>query len=137
MLLVEDNRGDAMLAREAFREAGVDITLDVARDGAQAIAYLEGEGDHAGHERPDLILLDLNLPVMGGHSVLRAVKADPRWAAIPVVILTTSTAAEDVSVAYALHANSYLRKPIAFDDFVTLARSISDCWLSVAVPPAD
>ncbi|MCW2998255.1 MAG: Two-component system response regulator [Solirubrobacterales bacterium] len=137
VLVVEDNHGDAVLAQEAFREAGVLAALDIVRDGEQAIRYLEGVTPFAGRDRPDLILLDLKLPIMNGHEVLRALKADPRFAAIPVLVLTTSTAESDVSVAYELHANSYLRKPIAFDDFVDLARSIADYWLDMVVlPPA-
>jgi chemotaxis family two-component system response regulator Rcp1 len=137
VLVVEDNRAHAVLAREAFREAGVPAALHVVRDGEQAIQYLEGITPFVGRHRPDLILLDLKLPVMDGHEVLRALKADPRFAAIPIVVLTTSTADADVAVAYQLHANSYLRKPVAFDDFVELARSIADYWLDMVVlPPA-
>jgi CheY-like chemotaxis protein len=136
ILVVEDNRGDALLAREAFREAGAEADLNVVTDGAQAIAYLRGEPPFEDSRRPDLILLDLKLPVKDGHEVLREVKSDPFLRGIPIVVLTTSAAEHDVREAYELHANSYLRKPVTFDEFVRLARTIADFWLDAAhLPP--
>jgi CheY-like chemotaxis protein len=136
ILVVEDNKGDAMLAREAFREAGVEAQLSVVTDGAQAISYLRGEFPFESSPRPDLILLDLKLPVKDGHEVLREVKADPELRGIPILVLTTSAADHDIREAYELHANSYLRKPVTFDAFVQLARLIADFWLGAAYLPA-
>lgn len=137
ILLIEDNRGDATLAREAFLEAGVPARLSIVDDGARALHYLRGEGEYAGRPRPDIVLLDLKLPGKDGLEVLREVKGDPELWRTPIVVLTTSTAERDVLAAYARHANSYLRKPVSFEEFVALARSIGDYWLGVVrLPPA-
>jgi CheY-like chemotaxis protein len=135
ILLVEDSHGDAMLAREAFREAGVDAALSVIADGSEVLPYLRGEGPHAERRLPDLVLLDLKLPGKRGNDLLAAVKRDPELRRIPVVVLTTSTADHDVTAAYDEHANSYIRKPLAFADLVALARLIGDYWLSVVRLP--
>jgi chemotaxis family two-component system response regulator Rcp1 len=136
ILLVEDNPGDAMLAREAFVEAGVDASLRVLGDGESAVSYLRGEDEHAGRELPELILLDLKLPGKDGTHVLREVKGDEGLRRIPILVLTTSGADQDINAAYELHANSYLRKPVSFSEFVELARAIDSYWLTlVCLPP--
>jgi two-component system, chemotaxis family, response regulator Rcp1 len=130
VLLVEDSSGDVRLTREAFRDANGSIHLHVVSDGVEAMAFLRQEGPHANAPRPDLILLDLNLPRMDGREVLAHVKADDDLKMIPVVILTTSEAETDVVKSYQLQANCYLLKPVLFDDFVSLVRSINDFWLT-------
>lgn len=137
ILLVDDNPGDAELARHAFKEAGVKANLRIANDGEAAMRYLRGEGLHADRPEPDLTLLDLRMPGTSGFDVLRAVKGDPDLKAIPIVVLTTSTAESDVTTAYDLHANAYHRKPVAFNDFVGLAAELGEYWLDrVVQPPA-
>jgi chemotaxis family two-component system response regulator Rcp1 len=135
ILVIEDNPGDALLAREAFQEAGVPATLNVVGDGTQAIRYLDGEIPFEDRVLPDLILLDLKLPGKDGSQVLREVKEDPELRRIPILVLTTSAARQDVQTAYDLHANSYLRKPVTFEEFVELARMISQYWLGVVHLP--
>jgi CheY-like chemotaxis protein len=136
ILLVEDNPGDVRLTREALREGKVHHRLHVAVDGVAALAYLHREGDHAEAPRPDLILLDLNIPKKDGRQVLEEIKADPALSRIPVVVLTTSQAAEDVARTYALHANCYINKPVDFDQFMRVIRAIEDFWFSVVrLPP--
>ncbi|MBA2505194.1 MAG: response regulator [Thermoleophilaceae bacterium] len=135
ILLVEDNPGDAELARHAFREAGVNANLRVASDGNAAVRYLRGEGLHADRPEPDFALLDLRMPGMDGFAVLREVKGDPTLRSIPIVVLTTSTADSDVAAAFKLHANAYHRKPVAFGDFVELAGELSVYWLDTVVTP--
>ena len=136
VLLVEDSPGDVRLTREAFRDANTDITLHVASDGVEAMAYLRREGAHAGAVRPDLILLDLNLPLMDGREVLARIKEDDNLKTIPTVILTTSEAEADVLKSYQLRANSYLSKPVQLEAFDSLVKSINDFWLTKAkLPP--
>jgi len=130
VLLVEDSSGDVRLTREAFRDANGSIHLHVVSDGVEAMAFLRQEGPYANALRPDLILLDLNLPRMDGREVLAHVKADDDLKMIPVVILTTSEAETDIVKSYQLQANCYLLKPVLFDDFVSLVRSINDFWLT-------
>jgi chemotaxis family two-component system response regulator Rcp1 len=130
VLLVEDSSGDVRLTREAFRDANGSIRLHVVSDGVEAMAFLRQEGPHADALRPDLILLDLNLPRMDGREVLAHVKTDDDLKMIPVVILTTSEAEADIVKSYRLQANCYLVKPVLFDDFVSLVRSINDFWLT-------
>jgi chemotaxis family two-component system response regulator Rcp1 len=130
ILMVEDNPGDVRLTRECFRDAGTAIHLHVAVDGVEAMQFLRREGMHADAPRPDLILLDLNLPKMTGHEVLAEVKADPQLRRIPVVVLTTSDAEADIVRSYQLQANCYLNKPVQLDAFESLVRSISDFWLT-------
>jgi CheY-like chemotaxis protein len=136
LLLVEDNEGDVRLTREALKEGKVTNALLVARDGVEALALLRREGKYEGAPRPDLILLDLNLPRMDGKQVLAALKADPDLKRIPVVVLTTSTAEEDILRTYNLHANCYVTKPVDFEKFVSVVRTIDAFWLTVVrLPP--
>ena len=137
VLLVEDNAGDVRLTREAFKDAKVHINLHVASDGADAMAFLERAGAHASAPRPDLILLDLNLPKKDGREVLKEIKESPTLASIPVVVLTTSAAEADILQSYQLHANCYITKPVDLDSFLTVVRSIDNFWLSVVKLPRD
>jgi CheY-like chemotaxis protein len=130
VLLVEDSPGDVRLTQEAFREADGTINLNVAVDGVEAMAFLKHEGAHVSAPRPDLILLDLNLPRMDGREVLAHIKDDASLRSIPTVILTTSQAEADIVTSYQLHANCYLSKPVQLDDFENLVRSINDFWLT-------
>jgi two-component system, chemotaxis family, response regulator Rcp1 len=136
VLLVEDSPGDVRLTREAFHDANGSVRLHVASDGVEAVAFLKGEGTHAHAPRPDLILLDLNLPKMDGREVLAFIKGHASLATIPTVILTTSDAEADILMSYELKANAYLSKPVELDAFETLVKSISDFWLTkVKLPP--
>ena len=130
VLLVEDSIGDVRLTKEAFRAANASIHLHVASDGIEAIAFLKREGPHVDAPRPDLILLDLNLPKMDGREVLAHIKEDDRLKTIPTVILTTSDSEADVAKSYQLQANCYLSKPVQFDAFENLVKSINDFWLT-------
>jgi len=135
ILLVEDNPGDVRLTREAFKEGKVSNTLMVAPDGIEAMALLRRQGAHANAPRPDLILLDLNIPRMDGRQVLAEIKADPSLKRIPVVVLTTSKAEEDVIRTYDLNANCYITKPVDFDKFLSVVKSIDAFWLTVVNLP--
>lgn len=136
ILLVEDNAGDVLLTQEALREVDVRNTLSIVRDGVEALAFLRREGCHAGAPRPDLILLDLNLPRLNGHEVLAAIKEDPDLRRIPVIMLTTSDAAADVRGAYDRHVNSYITKPVDLDQFFAVIKGLDSYWLSlVKLPP--
>ena len=130
VLLVEDSPGDVRLTREAFRDADVSIRLHVASDGVEAMAFLRRQDEHIHAPRPDLILLDLNLPRMDGREVLAQVKEDPSLKTIPTVILTTSAAEADIMKSYELQANAYLSKPVQLDAFESLVNSIKDFWLT-------
>src|SRR5262249_36139643 len=130
ILLVEDNPGDARLTIEAFKEGRVTNSLTVINDGADALAYLRREGKYSSAKQPDLVLLDLNLPKMDGREVLAEVKSDERLKNIPVVVLTTSAAPEDVKRAYGSHANCYITKPVDLDQFLRVVQSIESFWLS-------
>jgi CheY-like chemotaxis protein len=130
VLLVEDSPGDVRLTQEALREANRAVRLTVAADGVEAMAFLRREGPHAGARRPDLILLDLNLPRMDGREVLALIKEDERLKTIPTIILTTSAAEADVMKSYQLQANCYLTKPVQLDDFEAVVKSINDFWLT-------
>jgi len=130
ILLVEDSPGDVRLTQEAFREANGSIYLHVASDGVEAMAFLRKEGAYVDAPRPDLILLDLNLPRMDGREVLVHIKEDDSLKAIPTVILTTSKAEVDIAKSYQLQANCYLCKPVQFDAFESLVKSINDFWLT-------
>jgi CheY-like chemotaxis protein len=137
ILLVEDNAGDVRLTREALKEGKVSNSLTVAPDGIEALAILRQEGRYAGEARPDIILLDLNLPKKDGREVLAEIKDNPALKRIPVVVLTTSKAEEDILRTYDLHANCYITKPVDFDKFVSVVKSIDDFWLSVVrLPPS-
>ncbi|SKC79389.1 response regulator [Krasilnikoviella flava] len=135
VLLVEDDPGDVLMTREAFEEHKVANRLSVVSDGVSAMAFLRKEGEHAQAPTPDLILLDLNLPRMDGREVLAAVKADERLKHIPVVVLTTSEAEEDVLRSYSLHANAYVTKPVDFDRFIQVVREIDDFFVTVVRLP--
>jgi two-component system, chemotaxis family, response regulator Rcp1 len=136
ILLVEDNPGDARLTKEAFKEGRVLNSLTVINDGAEALAYLRREGKYSNAKLPDLVLLDLNLPKMDGREVLAEVKSDERLKNIPVVVLTTSSAPEDVMRAYGNHANCYITKPVDLDQFLRVVQSIESFWLSLVKLPA-
>ncbi|MEA2518306.1 MAG: hypothetical protein QOF49_386 [Chloroflexota bacterium] len=136
VLLVEDSPGDVRLTREAFRDANPAINLHVAADGVEAMAFLLREEPYAAAPRPDLILLDLNLPRMDGREVLARIKADAALMTIPTIILTTSESEADIVKSYQLRANSYLTKPVQLDTFENLVRSINDFWLTKAKLPA-
>jgi chemotaxis family two-component system response regulator Rcp1 len=137
VLLVEDNPGDVRLTQEVFRDANCSVRLHVAFDGVEAMAFLRREGAAvANAPRPDIILLDLNLPRMDGREVLARVKEDPMLKMIPTVILTTSDAMADVVKSYQLGANCYLRKPVLLEAFENVVKSINDFWLTkVKLPP--
>jgi CheY-like chemotaxis protein len=135
VLLVEDSPGDVRLTREAFKDAKVLISLSVASDGVEAMAFLKREGAHAEAPRPDLILLDLNLPKKDGREVLEEIKQNPELMSIPVVILTTSASEEDVLRSYRLHANCYITKPVGLEGFLKVVNSIDNFWLSVVKLP--
>lgn len=136
VLLVDDSPGDVRLTREAFRDANSTVRLHVVSDGVEAMAFLRQEGEHAVAPRPDLILLDLNLPRMDGREVLERVKSDVSLQTIPTVILTTSQAEADILKSYELQANSYVCKPVQFEAFGRLVKSINDFWLTNAkLPP--
>jgi CheY-like chemotaxis protein len=136
ILLVEDSPGDARLTREALKDGRIHHHLHVAADGLEALAFLRAEGPHAGAPRPDLILLDLNIPKMDGRQVLAEIKGDPDLVRIPVVVLTTSRAEEDIARSYDLHANCYINKPVDLDQFLLVIRAIEDFWLTIVRLPA-
>ena len=135
LLLVEDSEPDVRLTMEALREAKVRNRLSVVEDGVEALAFLRREGSYADAPRPDLILLDLNLPRKDGRQVLQEIKNDDTLMRIPVVILTTSKTEEDVLRAYNLHANCYITKPVDFNRFMDVVKSIEDFWLTVVRLP--
>jgi CheY-like chemotaxis protein len=135
VLLVEDSPGDVRLTREAFKDAKVHINLHVALDGVEAMKFLKREGDHANAPRPDLILLDLNLPKKDGREVLAEIKASSALKSIPVVVLTTSESAADIQQSYQFHANCYIAKPVGLEGFLKVVKSIDDFWLSVVKLP--
>ena len=137
ILLVEDSDADIVLTQEILRDAKVANHLSVARDGEEAMRCARREGTHADHPRPDLILLDLNLPRKDGREVLRELKEDPDLHRIPVVVLTTSSQERDVLAAYDRHVNAYITKPVDLDQFVSVVRVIEDFWLSVVKLPPD
>jgi CheY-like chemotaxis protein len=137
ILLVEDSPGDVRLTREALRDAKICNELHVVRDGVSALAYLRGEGEHAGAPRPDIVLLDLNLPRKDGREVLEEMKADDELRRIPVIVLTTSVAEGDVLRSYDLHVNAYVTKPLDLDGFVAVVRSIESFWLSIVRLPSE
>jgi len=135
ILLVEDNAGDARLAREALKDSKMINNLSHVTDGEEAMAFLRREGKYADAPRPGLILLDLNLPKKDGREVLAEIKADKDLKRIPVVVLTISSAEEDIIKTYNLHANCFITKPIDFDQFMKVVRSIEDFWLSIVKLP--
>jgi chemotaxis family two-component system response regulator Rcp1 len=135
ILLVEDNPGDVRLVQEAMRAAKMRNRMSVVEDGVDAMAFLRREGHFADAPRPDLILLDLNLPRKDGREVLAEVKADPQLRRIPVVVLTTSQAEEDVLRAYDLHANCFVTKPVQFEQFMQVVQVIDNFWVNVVTLP--
>jgi CheY-like chemotaxis protein len=135
VLLVEDDPGDVLMTREAFEDNKVANRLAVVSDGVSALEYLRKEGQYADAPTPDLILLDLNLPRMDGREVLQALKGDDDLRRIPVVVLTTSEAEEDVLRSYSLHANAYVTKPVDFDRFIDVVRQIDEFFVSVVRLP--
>jgi two-component system, chemotaxis family, response regulator Rcp1 len=136
VLLVEDNPGDIRLTTEAMKDAKCPNRLHIVRDGAEAIAFLHRQLTYASAVRPDLILLDLNLPKKNGREVLEEIKSDLELKRIPVVVLTTSTSEEDVLTSYQLHANSFVAKPVDFESFMEVVRIIDEFWLAlVKLPP--
>jgi CheY-like chemotaxis protein len=135
ILLVEDNPGDVLLTQEAFREGRLAHRLSVVEDGEEAIQFLRREGAYEFAPKPDLILLDLNLPKKDGRELLAEIKEDPALRYIPIIVLTTSDAEQDVWKAYKLHANCYLTKPVDLDDFIRKIRSFEDFWLTVVRLP--
>jgi two-component system, chemotaxis family, response regulator Rcp1 len=137
ILLVEDSPGDVRLTREALKDAKMHINLHVASDGIEAMAFLNREGECAKVPRPDLILLDLNLPRKDGRQVLEEIKENPALMTIPIVILTTSASEEDVLSSYQLHANCYISKPVDLDGFLKVVKSIDSFWLSIVKLPRE
>ena len=137
ILLVEDNPGDVRLTKEALNDAKVLNRLTVAVDGVEALAALRRQGRFANAPRPDIILLDLNLPRKDGRAVLAEIKKDPDLRRIPVIVLTTSKAEEDVFHTYDLHANCYIAKPLDLEQFITVVKSIEDFWFTVATLPSE
>jgi CheY-like chemotaxis protein len=135
IMLVEDNSGDVRLTREALAEGHVRNHLTVASDGAEALAMLRHDPRYGEAPRPDLVLLDLNLPKLDGRHVLSEMKNDPDLRRIPVVVLTTSKAEEDVLRSYDLHANSYITKPVDFEQFIKVVQSIEEFWLTIVTLP--
>jgi two-component system, chemotaxis family, response regulator Rcp1 len=136
ILLVEDNPGDVRLTMEALKEGRLLNHVSVAEDGVEALAFLRQKGKYANEARPDLILLDLNLPKKDGREVLAEIKEDRELRHIPVVVLTTSTAEQDVLRTYDLHANCYISKPVDFDQFIQVVKSVGDFWFSVVILPS-
>ena len=135
VLLVEDNPGDVRLTQEAFKVQGSDIELKVAMDGMEALKFLKKEDEFVNEETPDLILLDLNLPKRDGREVLTEIKTDEHLRRIPVVILTTSNAEQDILKSYNLHVNCYINKPVDFDTFADIIQKIDEFWLKTAILP--
>ena len=138
ILLVEDNPGDVRLTIEALKEGKVSNRINVASDGVEAMAFLRREGRHKDAPVPDLILLDLNLPKKNGREVLAEIKDDPHLKRIPVVILTSSQAEKDIVASYNLHANCYITKPVDFNQFIEVVKSIEDFWFTIVkLPPRE
>jgi two-component system response regulator len=135
ILLVEDSPTDILMTREAFEQAGLLKRLHVVEDGAAALTFLRRQGQYATAPRPDLILLDLNLPKKSGQDVLAELKADQALNAIPVIVLTTSRADEDILKSYGLHANGYITKPVGFNNFVETVQAIQNFWFNVVTLP--
>jgi chemotaxis family two-component system response regulator Rcp1 len=137
ILLVEDNPGDVRLTREALKEGKVLNTLHVVGDGIEALEFLRHEGKYEKSVHPDIILLDLNLPRMDGRELLAKIKTDPAQRRIPVVILTTSKAEEDIIKSYDLHANCYITKPVDLNQFITVVKSVEEFWFTIVKLPSE
>lgn len=132
ILLIEDNEGDIILTLDAFEESKIKTRISVVRNGQEALDFLFKTGDYTGADRPDLILLDINIPIFNGHEVLKQIKEDQSLKKIPVIMLTTSSQQKDIDLAYANHANSYVTKPIEMDDFLTAILKIEEFWLQLS-----
>jgi two-component system, chemotaxis family, response regulator Rcp1 len=137
VLMVEDDPDDVYLTKEALRASQLRVNLHVVSDGVEAMQYLRAAPDDAGHRRPNLVLLDLNLPRMDGRDVLMEIKEDPALTDIPVVILTTSHAEEDIVASYRRHANCYISKPVDIDQFRSVVASIENFWFTIVQLPSD
>ena len=138
ILLVEDNPADVRLTEEALKEGKVLNNLSVVKDGVEALDFLRRKGKYADAPRPDLILLDLNLPKKNGHEVLAEIKEDPNFKRIPIVILTVSKDEQDIMESYNLHANCFITKPVDLDQFINVVRSVENFWLTIVkLPPND
>jgi len=135
ILLIEDNPGDVRLTQEAFKEGRMEVDMSVVMDGVEAVKFLKKQEKYQEAVTPDLVLLDLNLPKMDGREVLEVIKSDPKLKRIPVVVLTTSNAEQDILKSYNLHVNCYINKPVDFDKFFDIIQKIEDFWLSIAVLP--
>ncbi len=135
ILLVEDNPGDVRLTQEAFKEGKKKVNLEVVMDGIEALRYLRKEDEYSDRPTPDLILLDLNLPKWDGRQVLKAIKSDQKLRSIPVLILTTSNAEQDIINSYDLHANCFINKPVDFDSFFSIIQQIESFWLKTTILP--
>lgn len=135
VLLVEDNPGDVLLTQEALAEAKLHVTLSVVADGVEALDFVYRRGAYADAPRPDLILLDLNMPRKDGREVLEEIKADQALCGIPVVVLTTSQAEQDIVRTYTLHANAYVTKPVDLDQFITIVHAINQFWFTIVTLP--
>ena len=135
ILLVEDSPDDILLTREALKDARIANELHAVMDGEAAMAFMRGEGEYAGRPCPDVVILDLNLPKKDGREVLREIKTDPALASVPVIVLSTSGEAEDITDAYRHHVNAYVQKPVDFNEFLRVVRSMEDFWLSVVKLP--
>lgn len=135
ILLIEDSPGDVRLAKEAFKEGNINVQLHVVMDGLEAIRFLKKTPPYQAAPRPDLILLDLNLPKKDGREVLGEIKGDPEMRSIPVVVLTTSNAEQDILNSYNLHVNCYINKPVDFDKFFKIIQRIEEFWLKTAILP--
>ncbi|MCD4737132.1 MAG: response regulator [Bacteroidales bacterium] len=136
VLLIEDSPGDVRLTKEALKEGRILNNLHVVNDGVEAMSFLKKEGEYKSSTTPDLILLDLNMPKKDGREVLSEIKADPKLKSIPVVVLTTSSAEEDILKSYDLHANCYITKPVDLDQFIEVVKSINEFWLNIVkLPP--
>ncbi len=131
ILLVEDNEGDILLTQEAFEESQIKTEINVARNGQEALDYLYKKGEYTEVKKPDLILLDINIPVFNGHEVLKKIKSDPVLKKIPVIMLTTSSNEKDIEKAYENHTNSYVRKPLNMEDFLKAILKIKEFWLQI------
>ena len=137
LLLVEDNPADIRLTEEALKEGSIPVSLSVATDGQQAVDFVYRRGKYINAPRPDLILLDLNLPRKSGREVLSEIKGDPDLKRIPILVMTTSTAEQDVARAYSLNANCYIAKPLELSEFISVVQSIEDFWLTRASLPSN
>jgi len=136
VLLIEDSPGDVRLTKEALKEGKILNNLHVVNDGVEAMSFLRKQGGYQSSPAPDLILLDLNMPKKDGREVLSEIKADPKLKSIPVVVLTTSSAEEDILKSYDLHANCYITKPVDLDQFIKVVKSINNFWLNIVeLPP--